>query len=96
MWPVPSDPQAFAERRRKLAESLESPAMFVAGRARPRNFAANVHGFRAESHFLYFVGRAMASQLVKLNNISDLSCSAAHSARCARRTHAQRHHPWFL
>jgi Xaa-Pro aminopeptidase len=33
--------------------------MFVAGRARPRNFAANVHGFRAESHFLYFVGRAI-------------------------------------
>ncbi|HVJ20461.1 MAG TPA: Xaa-Pro aminopeptidase [Polyangiaceae bacterium] len=57
MWPVPSDPKAFADRRRKLAEPLEWPALFVAGRARPRNFQANLHGYRAESHFLYFVGR---------------------------------------
>jgi Xaa-Pro aminopeptidase len=33
--------------------------LFFSGRARARNFAANRYPFRAESHFLYFVGRPL-------------------------------------
>ena len=33
--------------------------MFVSGLSRPRNFAGNRYPFRAESHFLYFVGRSI-------------------------------------
>ena len=33
--------------------------MLVSGLSRPRNFAGNRYPFRAESHFLYFVGRAI-------------------------------------
>lgn len=33
--------------------------MFVAGQSRPRNFQHNRFPFRAESHFLYFVGRSI-------------------------------------
>jgi Xaa-Pro aminopeptidase len=57
--PPSTPPEAFAARRRKLSERLRSPALFPAGRARPRNFAHNPYPFRAESHFLYFVGRAI-------------------------------------
>jgi Xaa-Pro aminopeptidase len=35
------------------------PALLPAGRARPRNYLANPYPFRASSHFLYFVGRAI-------------------------------------
>jgi len=31
-------------------------ALFSAGQPRPRNYAANVHPFRPDSHFLYFFG----------------------------------------
>jgi Xaa-Pro aminopeptidase len=51
--------EVFAARRRKLSERLAFPALFLAGRARPRNFVHNPYPFRAESHFLYFVGRAI-------------------------------------
>lgn len=51
--------QVFAERRRRLSERLSCPALFPAGRSRPRNFIHNPYPFRAESHFLYFVGRAL-------------------------------------
>src|SRR5687767_6167368 len=58
MW-LKSSPAAFAERRERLARRLAGPALFFAGRARARNFAANRYPFRAESHFLYFVGRPL-------------------------------------
>ena len=54
-----SPPSAFAARRRRLSERFSGPALFVAGLSRPRNFAGNRYPFRAESHFLYFVGRAI-------------------------------------
>jgi Xaa-Pro aminopeptidase len=48
---------ALRARRRKLAALLgEQPALVCAGRATPRNYAANTHPYRANSHFLYFVG----------------------------------------
>lgn len=59
MWPTPSPTQAFVERRRKLRERLDRPAVIVSGFTRPRNFAGNPYPFRAESHFLYFVGQAI-------------------------------------
>lgn len=50
----------FADRRRAVAAraaelGVESAAL-TSGWARPRNFAHNVHPFRAESHFLYLTG----------------------------------------
>jgi Xaa-Pro aminopeptidase len=59
MWLKSSAPSVFAARRERLARRLREPAVFFAGRARVRNFAANRYPFRAESHFLYFVGRAL-------------------------------------
>ncbi len=59
MWPEPTPPAAFAERRRRLRESFAGPALVVSGLRRPRNFAHNLYPFRAESHFLYLVGRAL-------------------------------------
>ena len=51
---------AFATRRKKLETALgPTRALFVAGRPRSRNYPANRYPFRAESHFLYFVGRPL-------------------------------------
>ena len=52
-------PSAFAARRSRLAARFSGPALFVSGLSRPRNFAGNRYPFRAESHFLYFVGRPL-------------------------------------
>jgi Xaa-Pro aminopeptidase len=52
-------PAVFAARRARLSARFSSPALFVSGLSRPRNFAGNRYPFRAESHFLYFVGRAI-------------------------------------
>ncbi|HEY0463834.1 MAG TPA: aminopeptidase P N-terminal domain-containing protein, partial [Polyangiaceae bacterium] len=59
MLPPVTDPSAFAARRNRLSARFGGPALFVSGLARPRNFAGNRYPFRAESHFLYFVGRAI-------------------------------------
>lgn len=49
---------AFLARRDALLRSLGgSCALLPAGRPRSRNYPANRYPFRAESHFLYFVGR---------------------------------------
>ena len=49
--------QAVSRRRLALAEALEGgTALFAAGHPRPRNYAANAHPFRPDSHFLYFFG----------------------------------------
>jgi len=57
MLPPVTLPSAFAARRQRLSARFNGPALFVSGLARPRNFAGNRYPFRAESHFLYFVGR---------------------------------------
>jgi len=59
MLPPVTVPAAFAARRERLSARFPSPALFVSGLSRPRNFAGNRYPFRAESHFLYFVGRAI-------------------------------------
>jgi Xaa-Pro aminopeptidase len=57
MWPTPTPTRAFVERRARLQARLDRPALLVSGLSRPRNFAGNRYPFRAESHFLYFIGR---------------------------------------
>src|SRR6478735_954693 len=59
MLPPVTLPSAFAVRRNRLSARFHGPALFVSGLSRPRNFAGNRYPFRAESHFLYFVGRAI-------------------------------------
>ena len=59
MWTKASDVQAFADRRARLSAQLSGPALLVAGQSRPRNFQHNRFPFRAESHFLYLVGRSL-------------------------------------
>jgi len=58
MSTLPSQPpEVFQERRRRLAARLAgAPVMVFAGRARPRNYAANTYAYRPDSHFLYLVG----------------------------------------
>lgn len=54
-----SPPEIFRARRERLLglrQREKTPAALASGWARPRNFAHNVYPFRAESHFLYFVG----------------------------------------
>jgi Xaa-Pro aminopeptidase len=57
MWTEPSSALDFAARRERLRARLGGPALFVSGLSRPRNFQKNRYPFRAESHFLYLVGR---------------------------------------
>jgi Xaa-Pro aminopeptidase len=59
MWIEPSPPSAFERRRALLSRRIGRPALFMSGLARPRNYAGNRYPFRAESHFLYFVGRPL-------------------------------------
>jgi len=57
----PQRPSVYVDRRRRLSERLGgAPVLVVAGRSRPRNYAANTHRFRADSHFLYLVGAHLA------------------------------------
>ncbi|HEX7668693.1 MAG TPA: Xaa-Pro aminopeptidase [Polyangiaceae bacterium] len=59
VWPNPSPRSAFAERRARLDARLSGPKVFASGLPRPRNFAHNPYPFRAESHFLYFLGASI-------------------------------------
>ncbi len=51
---------AFAARRRRLAELVDQPVLVSAGHAPARNYAGNPYPFRASSHFLYLVGEGIA------------------------------------
>ncbi len=60
LWTEPTPKAALVARRQRLSRALaDVPALIVAGRPRPRNYAANTYPFRAESHFLYLVGRQL-------------------------------------
>src|SRR6478735_5528928 len=59
IWTQASDAKAFADRRSRLQARLSGPALFPAGFSRPRNFQHNRFPFRAESHFLYLIGRSI-------------------------------------
>ncbi|MEZ4229129.1 MAG: Xaa-Pro aminopeptidase [Polyangiaceae bacterium] len=70
-WTQPSPASAFTARRRRLAECLspswDKPVWLVAGYSRPRNFPHNRYRFRAESHFLYLVGRHLEGAVLVLS-----------------------------
>ncbi len=57
MWPGPSPSECFVQRRKRFLGLCQAPVALGSGLARVRNFEANRFPFRAESHFLYFVGR---------------------------------------
>src|SRR5215471_2100465 len=59
-WPRPSPIAAFQDRRVRLGRALGSLAALIpAGQRRSKNYPANTFPFRADSHFLYLVGRSI-------------------------------------
>ncbi len=56
--------ECFVQRRQRLLERLAGPAVLASGLARVRNFEGNRFPFRAESHFLYFVGQHIEEALL--------------------------------
>jgi Xaa-Pro aminopeptidase len=68
MWPTPTPAEVFVDRRAKLAQALRGrAAVIVAGRPRSRNSPGLTYPFRAESHFLYLVGRHLAGAAIVLD-----------------------------
>jgi Xaa-Pro aminopeptidase len=64
MWPQSSPAQCFVERRSRFLKECQLPCALGSGVVRVRNFEANRFPFRAESHFLYFVGRHLQEALL--------------------------------
>ncbi len=60
--------QTLRDRRQRLAQLFDAPAMLWAGCSSPRNFPANVFGFRASSHFLYFAGLPLENAVIRVLN----------------------------
>jgi Xaa-Pro aminopeptidase len=75
MWPNRSPKRAFIERRARLEGEFGGPLVLAAGLSRPRNFPHNRYPFRAESHFLYFVGLHLeGAALTVRDGVSTLYC----------------------
>ena len=65
--PLPSNlAKTLHQRRQRLAAHIDFPVMLWSGQASARNFSANTHPFRANSHFLYFAGIPMANAAIRL------------------------------
>lgn len=77
----------FQQRRQRLAKAMAENgverAAFCSGWARPRNFAHNVFPFRAESHFLYLVGRHLEGAVLRLDEGSACLFVTAPAAEAA-------------
>lgn len=59
------DSTVFNRRQRALADKLgDQTAVLFAGGYRARNYPANVHPYRADSHFLYLTGAALPDAAV--------------------------------
>ncbi|MEA5512199.1 aminopeptidase P family protein [Crocosphaera sp. UHCC 0190] len=56
------------QRRQKLAQLIDKPAIFWSGKALSRNFRANRYPFRASSHFLYFTGLNLENAAIIVEN----------------------------
>lgn len=54
------------DRRQRLANLIDFPAILWSGSSSPRNFPANVFPFRASSHFLYFTGLPLPNAAIRL------------------------------
>jgi Xaa-Pro aminopeptidase len=71
VWPRSTAPAALAARRRKLRERVSGSLVIASGWARARNFPHNVYPFRAESHFLYLVGRPIEGAALVLDDAGE-------------------------
>ncbi|MCA9680781.1 MAG: aminopeptidase P family protein [Myxococcales bacterium] len=70
---LPTQPAAvFSARRRRLAAAHAGPALLFSGVSRPRNYPANVFGFRPDSHFLYLTGAWIESAAVLVDGERDV------------------------
>jgi Xaa-Pro aminopeptidase len=58
--------ELLRQRRRNLVQLVNFPVLLWSGGRSPRNFRANAYPYRASSHFLYFVGRAIENAVVAL------------------------------
>ncbi len=66
-WPPSSPTQCFEQRRERLLAKCRWPCALGSGVARLRNFEGNRFPFRAESHFLYFVGLHLPEALLSFD-----------------------------
>ena len=55
------------QRRQRLANLINFPAILWSGQTSPRNFPANVFPLRANSHFLYFAGLPLSNAAIRLD-----------------------------
>ena len=53
-------------RRQRLSRLMDFPVILWSGRSTPRNYPANLFGFRASSHFLYFAGWGIENAAIRL------------------------------
>jgi Xaa-Pro aminopeptidase len=58
--------ELLRQRRQNLVKFVNFPVLLWSGGRSPRNFRANQYPYRASSHFLYFVGRAIENAVVAL------------------------------
>ena len=68
--------EVVRDRRRRLSQALQDrgadfPVALWSGRAPSKNFPANRHYFRANSHFLYFAGLGVENAVIVLDRIGD-------------------------
>ena len=54
------------QRRERLANLINFPAVLWSGSPNPRNFAANIFPHRPSSHFLYFAGLPLKNAAIRL------------------------------
>jgi Xaa-Pro aminopeptidase len=66
-WPKPTPAAALAERRQRLRERVQGNVVLTSGWVRARNFPHNGYPFRADSHFLYLVGRQIEGAALVLD-----------------------------
>jgi Xaa-Pro aminopeptidase len=57
----------LCQRRERLANLINFPAILWSGQTSPRNFPANVFPLRASSHFLYFAGLPLSNAAIHLH-----------------------------
>lgn len=65
--PSPILINTLRQRREKLANLIDFPAILWSGRPSSRNFPANIYPFRASSHFLYFAGLPLDNAVIRLD-----------------------------
>ncbi|MBW4631346.1 MAG: aminopeptidase P family protein [Iphinoe sp. HA4291-MV1] len=58
--------ETLRDRRQRLANLIDFPAILWSGSSSPRNYPANVFPFRANSHFLYFAGLPLPNTAIRL------------------------------